>query len=383
MVKRNAWLLRLETAWKKRSLIWLNGVRRAGKTSLCQSLENIEYFDCELPSHRFQMADPESFLKSMRQKRVVIDEIHRLQNPSELLKIAADYFPETQIVATGSSTLGASKKFKDTLTGRKTEIWLTPMTMQDSQDFGNANIAHRFLNGGLPPYFLATDFPEREIQEWMDAYWAKDIQELFQLQRKDSFQKLFELLLTNSGGVFEATKYAAPCEVSRETIMTYLRVLEATFAVHIVRPFNTHLASEIISAPKVFGLDTGFVCCQKRWRSLRSDDFGVLWEHIVLNELQARLQTRAIGYWRDKQGHEVDFVLPNHQGKRIAIECKWSYREGVLTNLKYFLKKYPDTVCYVVSHDTDRVFQTYIDEYPVTFLNLESLIERLMFGVSV
>ena len=70
-------------------------------------------------------------------------------------------------------------------------------------------------------------------------------------------------------GIFEASKYASPCEVSRETIMTYLRVLESTFAVHILRPFNTHQSSEIIAAPRVFGLDTGFVCCQKRWPSLQ------------------------------------------------------------------------------------------------------------------
>jgi len=65
--------------------------------------------------------DPEAFLQSLRGKRIVLDEVHRLQNPSELLKIAADYFPDTKILATGSSTLGVSAKFKDTLAGRKTE----------------------------------------------------------------------------------------------------------------------------------------------------------------------------------------------------------------------------------------------------------------------
>ncbi len=60
-------------------------------------------------------------------KRVVLDEIPRLPNPSELLKIAADHFPDRCILATGSSTLGASSRFRDTLAGRKSELWLTPM----------------------------------------------------------------------------------------------------------------------------------------------------------------------------------------------------------------------------------------------------------------
>jgi hypothetical protein len=39
-----------------------------------------------------------------------------MANPSELLKIAADHFPEVKLIATGSSTLGTSAKFRDTLT---------------------------------------------------------------------------------------------------------------------------------------------------------------------------------------------------------------------------------------------------------------------------
>jgi len=47
------------------------------------------------------------------------------------LKIAADHFPETRVIATGSSTLEASAKFRDTLTGRRETVWLTPMIAAD------------------------------------------------------------------------------------------------------------------------------------------------------------------------------------------------------------------------------------------------------------
>src|SRR5208282_1838923 len=122
MVLRHFWLNLLDRAWRERSVVWLAGVRRVGKTYLCQSLPAIEYFDCELPRIRRMMLDPQSFLDSLRGRRIVLDEIHRLQNPSELLKIAADHYPRTHILATGSSTLGASKKFRDTLAGRKRDL---------------------------------------------------------------------------------------------------------------------------------------------------------------------------------------------------------------------------------------------------------------------
>ncbi len=105
MVLRQHWIERIEKAWKQRTVIWLAGVRRVGKTYLCQSLPEVEYFDCELPRTRRMMDDPEGFLEGHRGKRIVLDEIHRLDNPSELLKIAADHFPKTRIIATGSSTL--------------------------------------------------------------------------------------------------------------------------------------------------------------------------------------------------------------------------------------------------------------------------------------
>src|SRR5437773_7112436 len=127
MVLRHFWLDLVERAWRERSVVWLSGVRRVGKTFLCQSLPDIEYFDCELPRIRRMLDDPQAFLEGVRGRRVVLDEVRRLEHPSEILKIAADHYPDTRIVATGSSTLGASSKFRDTLAGRKAELWLTPM----------------------------------------------------------------------------------------------------------------------------------------------------------------------------------------------------------------------------------------------------------------
>ena len=202
MVKRNFWINQINSLWKERTLIWLTGVRRAGKTYLCQALEKVEYFDCELPKTRKLMSDPEAFLEKLKNKRIVLDEIHRLDNPSELLKIATDHFNSIKIVATGSSTITASKKFKDTLTGRKIQLWLTPMITDDLLDFKNKDLEHRLFMGGLPPFFMSEKIPERYFQEWMDDYWAKDIQELFKLERKDSFQKFFDLSLNQSSGIF-------------------------------------------------------------------------------------------------------------------------------------------------------------------------------------
>ena len=135
-------------------------------------------------------------------------------------------------------------------------------------------LSHRFLYGGLPPFFMSNRIPEKDFQEWIDAYWAKDIQELFRLEHRHAFQEFFELIMTQSGGIFEATRFSKTCEVSRTTIMNYLKVIEATFVMHVILPFSTHRATEIVSAPKVYGFDTGFVCYHRGITQLRSEDFG-------------------------------------------------------------------------------------------------------------
>ncbi len=378
MVQRRFWLQRIERAWRERRVVWLAGVRRAGKTCLCQTLPETEYFDCELPRVRRMMEDPEGFLDGLRGRRIVLDEIHRLSNPTELLKIAADHYPNIRILATGSSTLGASAKFKDTLAGRKRDLWLTPMTLADLEDFKHSDLRHRFLRGGLPPFFLAREFPERDFQEWLDAYWAKDIQELFRLESRSSFQKFTELLIAQSGGVFEATHFAQPCEVSRTTIANYLKVLEATFVAHVIRPFSSHRSTEIVAAPKVYALDTGFVCYHRGWQELRKQDLGDMWEHFVLNEIMGQLQSRQIFYWRDKRGHEIDFVLATRRREPLTVECKWSADAFEGANLQAFRRVYPQGENVVVAHDVDRTFRRKYGGILVRFESLPSFTSQLI-----
>jgi predicted AAA+ superfamily ATPase len=377
MIERSFWLRRIEDAWRRRSVIWLMGVRRVGKSVLCQSLPGVEYLDCELPRVRRQLDDPQGFLDARRRRRVVLDEIHRLPNPSELLKIAADHYRDVRIVATGSSTLGASVRFRDTLAGRKAEIWLTPMVLADLADFGQTDLAYRLLRGGLPPFFLAAELPERDFQEWLDAYWAKDVLELFRLERRHSFQRLVELLMAQSGGIFEATPLARACEVSRTTIANYVAVLEATFVVSVVRPFAARGAAEIVAAPKVYGFDTGFVCYHRGWHRLRRDDLGPLWEHFVLNELHACLGSGTIRYWRSKHGNEVDFVLTGRGTDPIAIECKWSGGDPDISGFRAFRGRYPRGPNFIVTADTTAPFTRRFGDLVVRVVSLPGLINEV------
>lgn len=374
MVKRHFWITRIEDAWARRPIVWLSGVRRSGKTSLALSLDDAEYLDCELPRVRQTLSDPEGFWRSLpKGRRVVLDEIHRLSAPAELLKIAADHFPHLRVLATGSSTLGASSKFSDTLTGRKTEIRLTPLCAEDLKDFGREDLPRRLLRGGLPPFYLAETLRGGDLQEWIDSYWARDVQELFRLERRNAFMRFLELLLARSGGMFEASAFAGLCEVSRPTISNYLRAMEATHVAHVIRPFSTRRHSEIVAAPKVYGFDTGFVCHMRGWDQLRPEDRGGLWEHLVLDQMRAHGLDGQPRHWRNKLGREVDFVLPGRREKPCAIECKWSSAAFKSEGLNAFRRLHPDGENIAVCSDVDRPRTERINGLVVRFTGLATL----------
>jgi hypothetical protein len=101
--------------------------------------------------------------------------------------------------------------------------------------------------------------------------------------------------------------------------------------------------------PKVYGFDTGFVSFVRGWDPLRPEDHGVLWEHVVLEHLQARFPDAPIRYWRDKAGREVDFVLVHPRDRVDAVECKWDPSGFDAAPLEVFRSHYPEGANYLVA----------------------------------
>lgn len=350
-IDRPLWRGRIEQEWRERRVVWLAGPRRLGKTTLVRSLPDIAYFDCDLPSVRRDADDTEAFLRRHRGRRIVLDEIHRLADPSALLKIAADHFPDVHVLATGSSMLGASARFRDTLAGRKRTVRLLPVLHRELSAFGIGSPERRLLHGGLPEQLTATGLPEKDFAEWIEAFWARDILELFSIGKRYSFLRFLELLWVQSGGLCELTKFTAPCEASRQTLANYLDIFAATGVVHVLRPFATHPTREIVAMPKVYAFDTGFVCHARSIDSLRVDDKGLLFEHLVLDELLFEAGAEEIRHWRDKQKHEVDFVWTPRGRPPVAIECKWRVARFDPTAMHSFATLHPKAAFWLVAED--------------------------------
>jgi uncharacterized protein len=380
MIKRPYWLTQIQAAWKQRSVVWLSGVRRVGKTSLARMFQNAVYLNCDLPSVNRSLDDPEYFFRSQPKGSVVIlDEVHRLEDPSRALKIAADAFTSLKILATGSSTLQATRKFRDSLTGRKYSLYLTPVLWDEClKDFQVSGLDHRMLHGGLPEALLASNKNLDSFSEWMDSYYARDISELFGVRDRTGFLNLLRLVLHQSGGLADMTRFASEAGVSRPTVASYMEAMTVAHAVFPVPPFYGGGRREIVRRPKIYGFDTGFVTFVRGWNALREDDRGGLWEHLVLDTLRAAGLSSELGYWRDKSGREIDFTLRRDRSAVDAIECKIDPDRFDVKNLIEFRKLYPKGTNWLVSPKIDTPSIHHVKNMEINWISTREILTGSM-----
>ncbi len=374
MENRPFWLDRLAHSWTKAPICWLSGVRRVGKTTLAKFLPDAEFINCDTPGAATVLADPMRFFQELAKPRLVLDEVHQLPDPSRLLKIAADEFPHLQVLATGSSTLAATEKFSDALTGRKRVVHLVPVLPEELPAFGRPGLDRRLLHGGLPPALLASELDSGFYAEWLDSYFARDVRELFQVEKRGAFLLMIETLLRQSGGILDAASLGRAAGISRPTVLSYLNVMETTLAITRVRPWSGGKSDrELIQAPKVYGFDTGFVCHARGRRDIGQDDRGLLLEHLALESLQAVRDLPRIHYWRTKNNREeIDFVIPRGDACD-AIEVKWNPDAFEPKNLKVFRSLYPEGRNVVVSAQSGPSRIRSVAGMEVEFVGIEAL----------
>ncbi len=375
-IPRPFWEARLAASWRAAPVAWLSGVRRSGKTTIARSLPDARFLNCDLPSVQRQLDDPESFYAGLPRSdtvTVVFDEVHRLRDPSLVLKIGADAFRNLRILATGSSTLAATRKFRDSLAGRKREVSLQPVLFEELGAFG-AGIERRLLHGGLPQMLLSQTTDPGFYAEWMDSYFARDVSELFRVERRSEFLHLFRLLLRQNGGLATVVNLAKQVGVARPTVMTWIEAMRITHVIHVIRPFHGNGDSELVKQPKIYAFDTGFVAHENGWTELRPEERGQLWENIVLEHLLSRPWQPEVHFWRDKRQREVDFVVAKGRSVVDAYECKWDLRRIDMRGLSAFRALYPRGVNYIVAPAVQAPYTRTVDAIPVTILSPSDLV---------
>lgn len=289
---------------------------------------------------------------------VIFDELHKMKKWKSWIKgIYDSEGTSPSLLVTGSARLDTYKKGGESLAGRFFSFRLHPLTVKEICHYldekPEAALDKLIKFGGFPePYLKNSEtFAKRWRRVHTDVIVREDILDLERVRDIKSIEILIDLLRARVGSTISYTSLANDLQVSIHSIKHWLQILENLYVIFPVRPYHKNIARSILKESKYYLYDTGAV----------KDDFGARLENIVacalIRELHFIEDTTgskvALHYVRDKEKHEVDFLvdIDNIPVRLIEVKTRDDKFSPSLFRFHNFLKTAsPVQVVYNLKH---------------------------------
>lgn len=251
----------------------------------------------------------------------------------------------------------------ESMAGRAAILQLLPFSLQETPKVS-------LLRGGYPGVVNRPASADVWFRSYVQTYLERDVRAVTAVRDLVAFRRFLALLASRSGSVLNKTDLAAPLGISVPTVTEWIGVLEVTGQILIVPPYFENFGKRLIKSPKIYFADTGLACHLLGLRSaaeLRRSPFaGPLFENWVAAEIvkhQLNAGRRAeLYHFRDQQGLEVDFIVPQGAGKLALVEAKSTKtpRPAMVQPLRRLadaIERHP-TRCLLVHEGTDTTVGT-------------------------
>jgi len=311
----------------------LVGARQVGKTTLAKMLaEELPgealYLDLQRPSSQAQLADAETFLQTMIDRLVILDEV---QTMPELFPTLRNLIDEDRragrFLLLGSAAPELMRSTAESLAGRIAYTELTGLRLSELEI--DDDLYTHWLRGGFP---FAYDLPDARdriafYESYLQTFVATDLRDLAGGSDPTGMRRLVIMLSHLQGTTLNASHLGRSLEVSYKTVLRYLDILEQAFLIRIVRPYLPNLRKRLSKAPKVYlrdsGLVHGLLNLPTLAQLLAHPVVGGSWEGYVVEQLVAALPVgTAFFHYRSATGNEIDFIAELPRGEVHAIEIK-------------------------------------------------------------
>ena len=327
----------------KGKAVIIYGPRQSGKTTFCRQLISdldyeVKWFNGDEQDVREQLERSSS--KHLKQilgnaKLIVIDEAQRIRNIGLNIKLIVDNFPAIQIIATGSSALDLASEVKESLTGRKFEHFLFPISFNEMVDHHGwmdekALLEQRMIYGYYPEIVTSESHDAHPyLKELTDSYMYKDILSWKTIKKPHQLDKLLKALAFQVGSQVSSNELAQLCGLDSHTVDAYLETLEKTFIIYRLPSFHRNHRNELKKSKKIYFYDNGVRnSLINNFNSLEfRDDKGALWENFIINERRKFTHYNSMYmntyFWRNHMQQEIDYI-EDFDGILHAYELKYN-----------------------------------------------------------
>ena len=337
----------------KRPAVLITGARQTGKTSLLQQLfTQHNYVTLDIPLNARRARDESGFFLENHATPLIIDEIQYAPELFRYLKVHIDQNRHSngQFLITGSQKFSLMQGVTDSLAGRVSIVNLHSLSVAELHRHFDAALNTRqtlqwMVKGGYPEIYEHDLESSRFHADYIATYIERDVRQLINIRHVGEFDQFMRLLALRSGQIFNMSRIASEVGVSVNTIKSWINVLETSNIIYLLRPYYQNFGKRLIKSPKLYFLDTGLLCYLTNIHSpemlVDSPLLGAFFETFALGQLLRKMHNRGapdeIYYFRDKDGKEVDFLIP--WGSQIDLyECKWNDETGEIpTNIKKLL----------------------------------------------
>ena len=347
---------RIHNALAKKKIVTIMGPRQVGKSTLAGAMIPEDADDLEINGDNTDVQTMFVNVDDTKMKVLIgnknflfVDEAQKIGNVGNMLKIVAEKFDDVKVIVTGSSAFKLAEAVNESLTGRKREFRLCPLSFKEMADETSAleesrMIDHRLIYGYYPEVVTSPGDEKEVIKELIDSYLYKDVLEENEIAKQDKLVRLVQALAFQIGSTVSANELAGLVGVDAKTVERYIDILEKCYIIFTLPSYAKNQRNELKFARKIYFWDMGIrngVIGNMAPVSLRSpEELGHMWKNFLIaerikrNDYAGRTFVQHY-FWRTQQKKEVDlieiedgmmtgFEIKRKEGKRVGAPASFT-----------------------------------------------------------
>lgn len=404
-INRDKYLNELVSKMHNKMIKIITGIRRCGKSYLLNEI----FFDYLISTGvnedhiiRISLEDLEneyltdahvlndhvkSLIKDGQMYYLILDEIQQVDRFVPLLNGWLK-IKNLDVYVSGSNSRFLSRDVITEFRGRGDEIYVSPLTFKEyydalGKDFDTAWNEY-IIYGGMP-FVLerrTNEQKSRYLKDLFNEIYIKDIKERYGIRNDSQLETLLNIVsssvgsLTNPSKIEHTFKSVKQETLSRNTIESYLDILEDTFLIKKTNRYDIKGRKYIHTPSKYYFVDMGLRNARLNFRQLEDTH---MMENIVFNELIHRGYNVDIGVVevseKNENGNyvrkslEINFVA-NISNDKIYVQSAYhlTSTEKVKQEIRPFLNVDDSFRKFIIVRDSIDVRK---DDYGITTIGLK------------